>query len=328
LRSSVQKAIIFYERDLDAIRRNPYNEKILALQNSNMDVQFVLDPYSAATYISSYMMKSNYALSKLMTDACAIVRDAGGNASDVMRAMGNALLNGQEISVQHAAYVCTGLPFRGSSRETVFVPSAAPAERAFLVKQDWKLKRLPAESTDCIAFNLVDKYACRTSNPHLHRLGADDVCLADFAALFSPMQRQRADDENDDADEPEAPELECDLTEAEQVSISTISDFECWRYHKRSQERVIRYVHYKLHNDPQAYYREQLLLYYPWSAKTTEPLCLSANEDSYLLDGHETSESKYLSVESDITKNRKRYEFNDRLDLGQDSANRQRIGRS
>jgi hypothetical protein len=85
------------------------------MQNYNMDAQFVLDPFSAATYINSYMMKSNYALSKLMMDACATARDAGGNAGNVMRATGNALLNGQIISVQHAAYVCKGLPFRGSS---------------------------------------------------------------------------------------------------------------------------------------------------------------------------------------------------------------------
>jgi hypothetical protein len=176
------------------------------------------------------------------------------------------------------------------------------------------LKRLPSDSTDCIAFSLVDKYACRTSNPHLHQLGADDVCLADFAALFSPVQHQQADDENDDADVPEGLELESDFAAAEQVSLSTISDFERRRYHRRAQERVIRYVHYKLHDDPEAYYREQFLLYYPWSAKTSEPLCLSADEDSYLLDGHETFESKYLSVQDDIAKNRKRYEFNDRLD--------------
>jgi hypothetical protein len=34
-----------------------------------------------------------------MMDACATARDAGGSAGDVMRAMGDALLNGQEISV-------------------------------------------------------------------------------------------------------------------------------------------------------------------------------------------------------------------------------------
>jgi hypothetical protein len=150
-------------------------------------------------------------LASFMMDACATVRDAGGSAGDVMRAMGNALLNGQEICVQHAAYVCTGLPFRGSSRETVCIPSAAPTDRAFLVKQDWELKRLPSDSTDCIAFSLVDNGVCRTSNPQLHELGADDVCLADFAALFSPVQHRQADNENDDADVLEGSELKSNL---------------------------------------------------------------------------------------------------------------------
>jgi hypothetical protein len=185
----------------------------------------------------------------------------------------------------------------------VFIPSAAPAERAFLVKQDWELKRLPPKSTNCIAFSLVDKYACRTSNPHLHQLGADNVCLAEFAALFSPVKHRIVDDENDDADVPEGSELQSDLAATEQVSVSTINDFGHRRYYKRTQERVIRYVHYKLHDNPEAYYREQLLLYYPWSANTSKPLCLSVNEDSYLLDGHESFESRYLSVQADIAKN-------------------------
>jgi hypothetical protein len=116
LRLSVQKPTIMYKRNVDAIRRNPYNSRILELQNSNTDAQFVLDPYSAATYISSYMMKSNFVLSKMMKDACSSVREASGNAGQVLRAMGNALLNGQEVSAQHAAYVCIGLPLRGSSR--------------------------------------------------------------------------------------------------------------------------------------------------------------------------------------------------------------------
>lgn len=140
LRASVQKPTMLYQRDPEAIRRNPYNPKLLSLQNSNMDAQFVLDPYSAATYINSYMMKPNLALSKLMKDACESARQSEDNPGQVLRAMGNALLNGQEISIQHAVYVCTGLPFRGSSKDTVFIPSAPPSERTFLVKQDWELR--------------------------------------------------------------------------------------------------------------------------------------------------------------------------------------------
>jgi hypothetical protein len=93
LRSSVRKITILYKRDVDAIRRNPFNPRILALQNSNTDAQFVLDPYSAATYISSYMMQSNLALSKLMKDACSSVRESTSSAKQVLQAMENALLN-------------------------------------------------------------------------------------------------------------------------------------------------------------------------------------------------------------------------------------------
>jgi hypothetical protein len=78
VRSTVQKPVILYKRDLDAIRRNPYNPRLLNLQNSNTDAQFVLDPYFAANYISSYMMKTNLALSMLMKDACNSVRETSG----------------------------------------------------------------------------------------------------------------------------------------------------------------------------------------------------------------------------------------------------------
>jgi hypothetical protein len=188
-----------------------------------MDAQFVLDPYSAATYISSYMMKTDLALSKLMKDACSSVCAAEGNAGQVMRAMGNALLNGQEISVQHVVYVCTGLPFRGCSRETVFVPSCPPSQRTFLVKQDWELKSLPPESTDCMALSLVDKYAFRKSNAHLRELGADSVCLADFAALFSLDQKCRLPE--DDADEDAATDVQSSLSSTDCKIIAFFDSF-------------------------------------------------------------------------------------------------------
>jgi predicted signal transduction protein with EAL and GGDEF domain len=73
-------------------------------------------------------------------------------------------------------------------------------------------------------------------------------------------------------------------------------------------------VHYKLHDDAEAYYRKQLLLYHPWEAKATDPVRLYADEDAYLLAGHATFESRYESVKNVLEANRKRYEFNDRLD--------------
>jgi hypothetical protein len=189
LRASVQKSTVFYKCALDAIRRNSFNPRLLSLQHSNTDAQFVLDPFSAATYISSYMMKTDLALSKLMKDACRSACAAEGNAGQVMRAIGNALLNGQEISIQHAVYVCTRLPFRGTSRETVFVPSSSPAHRTFLVKQDWELKCLPPDSTDCVALSIVDKYAFRKCNPHLQVHSRPYADRSDLQQCFTPVFR-------------------------------------------------------------------------------------------------------------------------------------------
>jgi hypothetical protein len=133
----------------------------------------------------------------------------------------------------------------------VFIPSSPPAQRTFLVKQDWELKTLPPESTDCVALSIVDKYAFRNSNPHLQALGADSICLADFAALFSPVQSSRIvnEDANDDAaDNPKVEQVPEELDDP----ILLGRTFAEKRYRKRSQERIIRYVHYKLHEDPEA----------------------------------------------------------------------------
>jgi hypothetical protein len=77
-------------------------------------------------------MKMNLALSRLMKDACSSAQEASCDARQVLRPMGYARLNGQEIFVQHAVYVCTGLPLRGLSRDTVFVPHAPPTDCPFL----------------------------------------------------------------------------------------------------------------------------------------------------------------------------------------------------
>jgi hypothetical protein len=86
------------------------------------------------------------------------------------------------------------------------------------------------------------------------------------------------------------------------------------QYRKRGQPRILRYVHYKIHDDPEGYFREQILLFYPWSAEIGDPFSLATNEDAYLLCGSTTFQSRYEAVRSTIEENRKCYEFNDRLD--------------
>jgi hypothetical protein len=161
--------------------------------------------------------------------------------------------------------------------------------------------------------SIVDNYALRKQNPHLCELGARDICLADFACLFSPATRDKNAGEDVNEDAIDEPDLDERMAELENV-VPSGRLFEQKRYVKRRRERILRYVHYKLHDDSEAYYREQLLLYYPWEAEATDPGRLSADEDAYLLAGHVTFESRYESVKNDLEAHRKHYEFNDRLD--------------
>jgi hypothetical protein len=196
----------------------------------------------------------------------------------------------------------------------VFVPSSPPAQRTFLVKQDWELKSLPPKSTDYITLSVVDKYAFRKSNPHLQELGANAVCLVDFAALFSPDQKRTSVDKDVDEDAMDDLLPDADTSAEPEQPVPLGHTFAEKRYRKRKQARILRYVHYKLHDNPEAYFREQILLFCPWSAEIGDPFTLSTTEDAYLLAGHSTFQSRYESVRSIIEKNRKCYNFNDRID--------------
>jgi hypothetical protein len=74
LRSSLNCPTLFLARRLSEMRMNSYNKRMLQITRANMDIQFCLDPYAAATYIASYMMKGQREMSKAMNAACAEAR--------------------------------------------------------------------------------------------------------------------------------------------------------------------------------------------------------------------------------------------------------------
>lgn len=51
IRSTLSRTKIFLKRQSSEVANNAYNKTILTLLESNMDIQFVLDPYSCASYM-------------------------------------------------------------------------------------------------------------------------------------------------------------------------------------------------------------------------------------------------------------------------------------
>jgi hypothetical protein len=87
--SSLKRPTLFLARRLSKMRMNSYNKAMLQMTQANMDIQFCLDPYAAATYVASYMMKGQRGMSKAMNAACAEARANNDSIKNIVRHMGN-----------------------------------------------------------------------------------------------------------------------------------------------------------------------------------------------------------------------------------------------
>jgi hypothetical protein len=108
LRSSLFKPTLFHRRRLAEMRMNSYNKEILIMTRSNMDMQYCLDPYTAATYVASYMMKGQRSMSKAMKAAYSEARAGNLSIKKMVRHMGNVFFRASEVKAQEAVYHCLG----------------------------------------------------------------------------------------------------------------------------------------------------------------------------------------------------------------------------
>lgn len=74
IRSNINGAKVFLERKPSEVRVNPYMKVVLSAWKANHDLQFVLDPYTCAMYIVSYISKSQKGMSALLDQAAKEAR--------------------------------------------------------------------------------------------------------------------------------------------------------------------------------------------------------------------------------------------------------------
>jgi len=75
-----------------------------------MDIQFILDVYACAVYITNYISKAQKGMSELLRQACTEARKA--TIKQQVRDIGSKFLNNVEISAQEAVYIVLQLPMR------------------------------------------------------------------------------------------------------------------------------------------------------------------------------------------------------------------------
>ena len=179
VRSSLKTSTVFLRREPTEVRVNNYNLHRLKVWQANMDIQFILDVYACASYITSYVAKSQRGMSKLLRNACTEARQGNVDLKQQVRIIGNKFLINVEMSAQEAVYLALQLPLKRSSRQVVFVNTSPPEERVYLLKSN--IDQLP-DDEEIAQSGLISRYVKRSSQ-------LENVCLADYAALYDKVTR-------------------------------------------------------------------------------------------------------------------------------------------
>ena len=270
LRSSLKTDEIFLKRSPAEIRINNYNPLMLKCWEANLDIQFVLDAYACAAYIVSYISKGQRGMSQLLHQACKEARAGNDDIKQQVRRIGNNFLTHVEISAQEASYLVLQMPLKRASRSVIFISTAPPDERTFLVKPTAALEAMAADSTDIESDNMLKRYQRR---PH----SLQTWCLADFVSwldmrvsatshstktVFSCFvelaETEYVENLEDTPQDDMSGDLSSDLLQKEFVLRDGTVLF------RRKTQKIIRYVRYSKVHDSENYYREQLMLYTPW----------------------------------------------------------------
>ena len=316
IRSSLRAPKVFLKRKPQEMRINLFNENMLLAWKANLDIQIVLEPYGCATYIVSYISKSQRGMSAQLDAAAKEARNGNHDLKKQVRHIGNVFSNSVEVSAQEAVYLSLQIPLTKSTRDVVFVNTSMPEERVFLLKPKSSLDDLPAESTDIESDNIIQRYSKRPRQ-------LQKLCLADYVSkvdviypkedkLPSEMEVKNDDDvsENSSSDEND------DIQEGANLVKDPIgSDFlfkakSGTVYKSRKVPKVIRYVRYNKKKDPENYFREKLMLFMPWR-----------NEAKDLLSTFDTYKAHYDSMKTSLEAKGNEYEHHvDELEIARQTA--------
>ena len=242
IRSNIRRPTVFLKRDIDATFMNAYNLKLLTAWRSNVDIQFVLDPYACAKYLASYMSKAYRGMSTLLRKTASELERGNMAVKAKLKALGSTFVNKSEVSAQEAAYGILGLKLSKFSRDHVFINTGPIEERISLTKPRKALEVLDENDTDIIVRGLLDHYSQRSSE-------LETTCLADYAAWYNYKSG-------------DAPMKSRQPTYNQADFIGHVQ--------KRLFAKVIRYRRYGEKRDPINFYREQVLLFHPWRNEELE----------------------------------------------------------
>ncbi|XP_061191743.1 uncharacterized protein LOC133199982 [Saccostrea echinata] len=247
------------------LRRNPcemwinqYNPCLLKCWDANMDIQFVLDPFSCIVYIISYISKSEREMGMLLKQTKVEAEEGNLDARETLKKIGSAYLHHREVSAQEGVYRVCNLKMKECSRKVVFVPVGENPTR--LSKPLSQLKGHKGEvhengneedddENEIWMTNIIERYENRPNKPLFH-----GMCLAEFCSIFRVLAKSQ-------------------IPKTQNENVFELQNSKGYiQKRTRTKPAVIRYPRFSVEKMPEKYFRSLLQLFLPhWNEAQLKP---------------------------------------------------------
>ena len=243
---------------MNELRINAHNKMILHLWKANMDLQYILDPYACVVYVVSYIGKAQRGMSKLLKDAMLHYKAGDTTIKERLRGIAHKFQNCTEISAQEVSYHLLSLPLSKCSRANLYINTSPADKRVRILKSKPVLQGMSHDSEDILQPGLIEHYIQRPDE-------LENICLEEFASMYEFQSSKRVSKLNPEFEEGGSGQEDVPLID--NPCLFALKD--CGYMRQRRKAKVIRFRRYNIIQDEMNFYREQLMLYVPWTEEYT-----------------------------------------------------------
>ncbi|KAI4879221.1 hypothetical protein NFI96_027864, partial [Prochilodus magdalenae] len=239
VKSLSTSSLIIMERKPKDCWVNGYNPLLLRAWDANMDIQFILNPYSCIMYILSYISKAEHEMSDYLK---RVMKDMCPNSSEreTMKQVMHAYAKNREVSAQEAVARTCSLKLKCSSRAVIFIPTDDNAVKMSLPMR--YLQNKDPDDENVWMTGLPEKYTARPGTPEF-----ENMCMAEFASEYRIISAQEKKGKN-------VFQLQNNMGHIKKRT--------------RGKPAIIRYARFSQQKDPEKFYGTLLKLYLPHRRST------------------------------------------------------------
>ena len=206
----------------------------------------------------SYIGKAQRGMSKLLKDAMLHYKAGDTTIKERLRVIAHKFQNCTEISAQEVSYHLLSLPLSKCSRANVYINTNPADKRVRILKSKPVLQGVSHDSEDILQPGLIEHYIQRPDE-------LENICLAEFASMYEFQSSKRVSKLNPEFEEGDSGQEDVPLID--NPRLFALKD--CGYMRQRRKAKVIRFRRYNIIQDEMNFYREQLMLYVPWTEEYT-----------------------------------------------------------